>query len=383
MPDGLGWLAAAVIGADTLRRVYAVGRTTNDHFVAAVVIGCLGFYALVHQGAPDAVQPWLLLGMVGIWALFFGLDRDLPHPLSPLLGWGSQLAMALALWGGLSWWIHAPLALLNGDDWLWPGAWLWPAVGLATWGTGHAALRGQVVRRHRVPGLPARVVQLSDLHASAFMHRRQLDALCDRVNALHPALVVITGDLVMPFSEGEHRYLIDALARLEAPVLACPGNHDLPVLPALQAGLAELEVALLVDQTVHLPVPGGLLEVTGVGFHWRDAQGQLGRAVAALPAAPAGAYRVLLAHDPRLGGWIPPDRFELVLSGHTHGGQVAANMFGWPVSVLRLLGVRDQGWFQTGKTRHHVHRGNWWIGLPPRMGVAGEIAVFEPAPAVG
>ena len=113
-----------------------------------------------------------------------------------------------------------------------------------------------------------------------------------------------------------------------------------------------------------------------MAFHWSDAQAQLSQALETLPY-PEG-FRLLLAHDPRLGLWVPPNRFHLVLSGHTHGGQVAANMFGWPVSVLRPLGVRDQGWWDTGETRHYVHRGNWFVGLPPRMGVAGEIAVFEP-----
>jgi len=378
VPDALGWLTALVLGLDTLRRVYAVGRTLNDHFVAGVVVACMGFYALMHQVGPDGTHPWMLLGQLGIWALFFGIHRDHPHPLSPLLGWGSQLAYAWALWGGLTWWIHAPLALIAGTDPWWPGRWLVPALVLAGWGTLQAATRGLVVRRHRIPKLPGRVVQLSDLHASAFMHKAQLDRLVDRVNSLHPDWVVVTGDLVMPFSEGEHGYLVDALARLEAPVLCCPGNHDLPVLQELVEGLAAVGIPLLVDQQVLSRTDAGVLQVTGVNFHWSDARAQLTRALEALPAAPADTCRLLLAHDPRLGAWIPPDRFDLVLSGHTHGGQVAGNMFGLPASVLRPLGVRDQGWWWTGRTRHYVHRGNWCVGLPPRMGVAGEIAVFEP-----
>ncbi len=365
-----------MLGVDTLRRVYTVGRTLNDHFVAGVVVACLGFYALTHQVAPDSVQPWLIVGQVGIWALFFGIHRDRPHLLSPVLGWGSQLAYAFALWGGLIWWFHAPLAYSLGEDPWWPGPWLLPPLGLALWGTLQAATRGKVVRRHRVQGLPGRIVQLSDLHASAFMHRDQLDSIVDRVNALHPDVVVITGDLVMPFSEADHSYLIDALTRLEAPVYACAGNHDLPVLTQLRDRLAAIGVNLLVDAQDTVSLPHGPLALTGVAFHWTDAQAQLAQALEALPET--AGFRLLLAHDPRLGPWVPSGRFHLVLSGHTHGGQVAANMFGWPVSVLRPLGVRDQGWWTTGTTRHYVHRGNWLVGLPPRMGVAGEIALFEP-----
>jgi predicted MPP superfamily phosphohydrolase len=83
----------------------------------------------------------------------------------------------------------------------------------------------------------------------------------------------------------------------------------------------------------------------------------------------------LLAHDPRLFAWVPDGRFDLVLSGHTHGGQVGTDMFGVPWSVLRLFGVYDQGAFRRGATHLWVHRGNWHTGLPPRMGIATEVVV--------
>jgi hypothetical protein len=56
-------------------------------------------------------------------------------------------------------------------------------------------------------------------------------------------------------------------------------------------------------------------------------------------------------------------------------------MLGLPISALRLFGVRDQGWFPVAGGRQYVHSGNWRLGLPPRMGVGGEIAVFDPAPS--
>jgi predicted MPP superfamily phosphohydrolase len=72
-----------------------------------------------------------------------------------------------------------------------------------------------------------------------------------------------------------------------------------------------------------------------------------------------------------------------MLSGHTHGGQVGADMFGTGGSLLGLLGVYDQGLFEEPGRRLYVHRGNWHTGLPPRMGIAAEITLFElePGPA--
>ena len=167
---------------------------------------------------------------------------------------------------------------------------------------------------------------------------------------------------------------------------AAKGSIPPTMQPGWQApteALAAVEVALLVDEQTLQPVENGLFEVTGVNFHWQDARGHFNQVLQQLAPPTPDAFPLLLAHDPRLGRWVPEDRFQLVLSGHTHGGQVACNMFGLPVSVLRLFGVRDQGWFTTGRTRHHVHRGNWLIGLPPRMGVAGEIALFLPEPPAG
>lgn len=368
-------LAIALIAllALALRHVYAVGRTLNDHFVAAVVSGCMGFYGFHLLWCPGR---WIwVAGGVGIWGLFFAIHRDrAPAWMRLALGWPSQLAYAFALWGGLAWLIRLPLALLFDWDWMWASWWLGPPAVLAVLGTAQATRTRESL--HRIPGLPGRLVQLSDLHASALMNHDELGPLIDRVNALEPRVVVITGDLVMPFSEADHGYLLQELGRLQAPVLCCPGNHDLPVLERLIDGLRGVGGELLVDEA--RDVDG--FYIAGVDFHWQDAQAQLQRGLMSLPPTPPDHFRVLMAHDPRLGAWLSSD-WDLVLSGHTHGGQVGTNMLGIRRSMLGLLGVRDQGWFplgEDGPMRHYVHAGNWFIGLPPRMGICGEIAVFDP-----
>lgn len=382
---------ALVLSAALLRHVYRGGTTLNDHAVAVVVTGCLWVYptlalGLLHTTPPSLLRGALLillgLGAGGIYGLFFLLDRRRPaRGLLRLLGILSQPAYAFALWTGLLLLLWAPLALLRGhaEQALWPGGWLLIPAVLAGWGTAWTWLRHQQVRRHRLPGPPLRLVQLSDLHASPVMTGDDLHDLAARVNALEPDAVFVTGDLVMPFSEDEHADLIAALGAIHAPVLCCPGNHDLPILDRLRTELAEVGVRMLVDEQVTLALGGGRwrLEVVGLDFRWTGAREAALAALDRLPAAPDADYRVLLAHDPRYFRWLPAQRAELVLSGHTHGGQVAANMFGVPVSVLRPLGVFDQGFFVREGCRLYVHRGSWHTGLPPRMGVASEIAVFE------
>ncbi|MCB9743089.1 MAG: metallophosphoesterase [Alphaproteobacteria bacterium] len=370
-----------LLGADALRRIYDVGQEANDHFVAALVLGCVGFYAVQALAGPPWLAPAHLAGIVGIWGYFFCVHRAGPTPTWArwLLGGPSQLAYAYALWAGLLWLLRAPFALALGAELWWAGAWNLLPLLLALVGGLNAWARRDALTVHAVQGLPFRLVQLSDLHVSGLLHRRQLEALLARAEALEPALIVITGDLVMPFSEREHGYLIEALAALRTPVLCCAGNHDLPVLAELTENLQAAGAPLLVDRAETLALGGRSVEVLGARFHWREARAELEALLAAQPR-PEGCYSLLLAHDPRLGAWVPEGRFDLVLSGHTHGGHVATNALGIPGSVLRLLGVRDQGWWPAGGGRHYVHRGNWSIGIPPRMGVSGEIALFTPAP---
>ena len=366
-----GVALAGLLLVDTLRRVYAVGKQANDHFVAVVVSACMGLYGLQWVAAPSLWPAWAA-GMVGLWGLFFCLHRDqaCPRWLIWVLAWPSQLAYAFALWAGLVWLIRAPIAWGLGSSVLWAGAWLLLPLGFAVGGCIHARLRGHRVTRHRVPGLPGRVVQLSDLHASPLMAGPELRALVAQVNALKPALVLITGDQVMPFSEARHDYLIHALKGVVAPSFCCAGNHDLPVLDALRTALEPVS-PMLVDEGRQ----AGPFFVYGVGFHWKNARVELEKSMMSVEGE---GFRIVLAHDPRLAVWIRPEQVDLVLSGHTRGGQVGLNMMGLRPTLLGLFGVRDQGWFHDGVLQY-VHAGNWWIGLPPRMGVAGEIAVFDPA----
>jgi predicted MPP superfamily phosphohydrolase len=208
------------------------------------------------------------------------------------------------------------------------------------------------------------------------MLRADIRELARRVTELKPDLVAVTGDHVMPFSEQEHGFLVEELAAMGLPTVACLGNHDLPVAARLVDEFRAAGMRILVDESTVVEVAGRRLEVVGVTFHWRQARDKFLSVLDALPPPPSDA-RLLLAHDPRLFAWLPAGRFHLVLSGHTHGGQVGTDMFGVPWSVLRPLGLYDQGRFDRDGTALWVHRGNWHTGLPPRMGIAGEIVVHE------
>ncbi len=363
----------------TLVRVYRGGRTLNDHAVALVVTGCWLIYPLLWWGGGGgpALTAAAVAGMVGIYGVFHVLDqRREPGVLGRFIGFLSQPAYALSLWTGLLLVFWIPAALLLHRPLLWPGWLLLLPAGLAGWGSAWSHLRRDHLAIHRIPGPGIRLVHLSDLHVSPLMTRGDMLRIVARVEALKPDFVAVTGDLVMPFSEQHHDFLIETLAALSAPVLCCMGNHDLPIAGVLKAELEAAGIRMLVDERAVLTIRGHRVEVVGLDFVWRGARAASLEALGRLGAV-AADYRVLLAHDPRYFRFIPHDRFELVLSGHTHGGQVGANMFGVPWSVLRPLGVFDQGFFTARSCRLFVHKGSWHTGLPPRMGIASEIVLLE------
>lgn len=394
MAVALGFVVSALLIAATLVHVYRGGTTANDHAVAVVVTGTHLVYPTLWWGAVGHGAPGLrplglalLLGATAVWGLFWVMDRRREAGPWMALAHLSQPAHAFALWTGLLlvFWIPgAGLARLAGAAVhpLWPGPLLLGPLALALAGQAWTLRHRLRVLRHAVPAdvpAPVRIVQLSDLHASPTMTGADLRAIAEVVRQQEPDLVVLTGDHVMPFSEAEHGWLLDLLERLPRPCLAIAGNHDLPIHDRLAAEFEARGVTWLADRSVALSVGPTTVEVAGVGFHWAEARRHLEEAVVRLPER-AAHLRLLLAHDPRLSAWTPAGRFDLVLCGHTHGGQVGAELFGLRPTFLSVLGVRDQGWFTDGAQRTYVHRGNWHTGWPPRMGVAPEIAVFDVTP---
>ncbi|HLB04093.1 MAG TPA: metallophosphoesterase, partial [Gaiellaceae bacterium] len=170
-------------------------------------------------------------------------------------------------------------------------------------------------------------------------------------------LVAITGDLVTR-RRGEPA-LERAVERLSArrPVFAVLGNHDVaesrdPFVERTDARRS-LGAALLADSSASLEARGVRIQVAGVD----PAALMQGRARPEELADPSAALRILLCHFPEIVDRLPPGAFQLVLAGHTHGGQLCVPIPGGKLRLEHLGGRYWEGVYRRPGATLYVSRG--------------------------
>jgi predicted MPP superfamily phosphohydrolase len=382
----LGSLAAwvVVVGcAWALRsRTYATYR--------AISLGVLALLASSLFPRMHALWPLFVYGYVAAFAQSFALIRPRlrPLPYRVLISIPSAFFSAGTLLA-LPWVISAAFGARL------PG--LWVPYALALLGV-LQSLRtraeevhltvadGQSVpelsRHHRagpVIARPLSIVQITDPHLGPFMSVARLRRICERAVARNPDLILLTGDFLTMESQSDPELLANALAPLAALPgrgFACFGNHDHEAPDTVRRALARAGVTLLVDQASEAQTPAGRVQILGLDFVWRDRKEHLQRVCAAEPRKP-GQLRIVLLHDPGAFKHLPPGEADLVLSGHTHGGQVGFVSLGLPWTMMRLfVSAPDHGFWARGSDRLYVHRGTGHYGFPLRLGVPGEESVL-------
>jgi predicted MPP superfamily phosphohydrolase len=226
------------------------------------------------------------------------------------------------------------------------------------------------------------VVHLSDLHVGQHMDLDELAAHVQRVNALEPDLICITGDLVDRAETCARAFPVLAGLRARHGVLVTLGNHDFYAgAEGVTAALRALTpFTVLRNQGVRLAIEGATLTVVGLDDLGRD----WARGIPEHPALPglaaamgSAAPVVVLSHRPdcfpqaaRLGA-------ALVLSGHTHGGQLALP----PWNLARFITRFDRGLYRDGAATLYVNRGLGFTGQKVRLFTPREIACLELTPA--
>ena len=258
------------------------------------------------------------------------------------------------------------------------------------------------VRTVQIPirGLPKafeglRIVQLSDIHAGSFDNPQAVGKGVDMAMALHPDLILFTGDLVNNRADEFKPYLA-IFARLHAPlgVYSVLGNHDYgdyvrwPSLSAKQANLDTLMQyqrqsgwRLLLNESVTIQKDGDALTLIGVeNWSGRASFSRYGDLAKALSGIPANRPAILISHDPshweaEVVGNHP--QIALTLSGHTHGMQfgIESRWFKW--SPVQYLYREWAGLYRREHQYLYVNRGFGFLGYLGRLGMPPEITLLE------
>jgi predicted MPP superfamily phosphohydrolase len=238
---------------------------------------------------------------------------------------------------------------------------------------------GLTRRTIALPNLPSafrgiRIALLADVHHGPFVPLAYIRQVVAMTNALDPDIVILAGDYVH-----QHRkYIapgIEELGKLRARLgrFAVRGNHDNCRFESLsQAALADARLPDLNNTGVWLEHGKGRLRICGVGDLWTDWQ-DLKRA---LDDATERDAVLLLSHNPDYVETIRDRRVGLVLSGHTHGGQVVVPGLGAPIVPSRYGQKYLYGLVQGPCCRVFVTRGVGTISPPVRFLCRPEVALI-------
>lgn len=227
---------------------------------------------------------------------------------------------------------------------------------------------------------PLRIVQITDPHLGPFMSEARLRRICERAVRKDPDLILLTGDFLTMESQTDPEILGRALGPLEGfegRVFACFGNHDHEAPETVRQALVRVGAQLLVDDATVVETDAGPVQIVGFDFSYRERALRMQACCEAHPRLPR-TLRIALLHDPGAFQHLPPGEADLVVSGHTHGGQVGLLSLGLPWTMLRLFAkIPDHGLWARGTDRLYVHRGTGHYGFPLRLGVPAEESLLR------
>ena len=242
-----------------------------------------------------------------------------------------------------------------------------------------------------MPGLPAvfdgmRVAQLSDIHLDEYSEPYFVRDIVRRVNRLDPHLVLLTGDFVTwglssrKFAQGAAWQCANILAELNCRErYAVLGNHDVMVNSELVAtALRDNGTKVLINACAPVERAGARFWLAGFDDPVEgtpDPDSAIPARIRNIPNEPV----VALCHAPDYADDLlahPAGKaVSLMLSGHTHGGQVRLPLVG--ATLLPPLGRKYvEGWFHLGGMQLYVNRGLGAVGVPFRFDCPPEITLF-------
>lgn len=230
-----------------------------------------------------------------------------------------------------------------------------------------------------------RIAQLSDMHIGPFASADYIRHCVSITNELKPDLVALTGDYIAWDTQAAGE-VVRELAALHAPsgVFGCLGNHEQEgeIEDSVTRAFAAYRVRILRQERAAIQFGGQALNLIGMdephGTHlgeWRKDVQQRLRMVQDLTIP--GTVNILLLHYPAIFDHMADLNIDLVLAGHTHGGQVSLDLIRRGLNPSRMVTRYTNGWYEKAGVQLYVNRGIGTTGFPIRLGARPEITVFQ------
>lgn len=236
-----------------------------------------------------------------------------------------------------------------------------------------------------------RIGQITDIHAGPLVPRELIKKGVDLIMSKQPDMIVLTGDFVSGatkilwttyggFKQKHFDYCMKELGRLKAPmgVFAVLGNHDFWSGPAVTAkivsGLQGIGVRVLQNECKLIKKEEQNLYLLGVDDYWEDSYSL----TKALHGIPEDVCRILLSHNPDINQDIEflKARIDLIISGHTHGGQIVVPFFGAPYLPSPFGQKYRAGLVKDGERKTYVSRGLGLFFVPVRLNCPPDVSLL-------
>lgn len=222
---------------------------------------------------------------------------------------------------------------------------------------------------------PVQIVLLTDLHLSRSLSQTKLDGIIDRVNNLHPDIILLAGDIIDD-QEKHIQNLVQSMSRLKAKsgVFATSGNHEFYVgHDQVLKNFKKMNVIYLFNEG-HLTQKN--VFIAGIPDHKQVRRIQKKADIRqALTNAPSTAYKILLSHTPSFIDQLTSHQIDLQVSGHTHGGQI------FPFHYLAwLFNGYLNGLYTVNGMKLYVSRGSGQWGPQMRFLAPSEITLIRLSP---
>jgi uncharacterized protein len=223
-----------------------------------------------------------------------------------------------------------------------------------------------------------RILQLSDIHLSAFLSERELARMIDAACDLRPHIVFATGDFISTFGDPLEACMRQlARVKSDAGMFGCLGNHERYARVEEEATrlAGHYGIRMLRAESCHLRFGSSVLNLAGVDYQTFSQKKRYLRGAEHL--VEPGAYNLLLSHNPDVFPVAARLGFGLVLAGHTHGGQVNVEILDQSLNPARFYTPYVRGLYRIGPAAEYVTRGIGTVGIPVRLGAPPEIPLLR------